>query len=330
MIAVGVVVVVIILLVLLIHHVQVSQTKNSLKTYAADVNSLVHDSNQNGRAMFGVLQKGELNSNQIQTLEGQLTIAATNARNELNAAEALSTPGQVAQAQTDLVRMMQLRLDGILKIANNIHNADNVKDSKDAVYQISVGTSELYASDVIYKTFVTTGIAKALNGANLLIGHTIGAQINSGQIIHDLGWLQSTFIGEKIGAALSTKVANTAGPGTGAHGSGLNGVSVGTTELSTVDNNTIPASPAPTFTLSVTDTGTNTENEVECKVSVVGLSDLGTTRIQTIMQGQTTPCSVTLPFPPTAGQYEVTATVVKVPGETNLTNNSMTFPVTFN
>ncbi len=69
MIAAGVVVVVIIAMALLIHGCQVSQTNNSLKTYAANVNSLVHDSNQNGRNMFGVLQKGELNSNQIQTLE---------------------------------------------------------------------------------------------------------------------------------------------------------------------------------------------------------------------------------------------------------------------
>jgi hypothetical protein len=327
MIAVGVIVVAIILLVLLIHHVQVNQTKNSLKNYAANVNSLVNDSNANGSQMFTNLQKGELNSNSISDLQGQLETELTNAREHLNRAEQLSTPGQVTDAQTNLVSMMQLRVNGISEIANNIQDAVSTKTSSDAVYQISVGTSELYGSDVIYKTFVTTGIAKALNGADIPIGGTTGAQINSGQIVPDLGWLNKTFIDEKIGASLPTKVANTAGPGL--HGHQLNSVSVGTTEL-TSSTNTIPASPAPTFTLSITNGGNTNEYDVECKVSVSGLSDLGTATIPETTPGQTTQCSVTLPFPPTAGIFSVTATVVPVPGESNTANNTATFPVDFN
>jgi CARDB len=327
MIAVGAIVVVIILAVLLIHHVQVNQTKNSLKNYAANVNSLVHDSNANGKHMFRDLQSGELNSNSISTLDTDLTTELNKAQQDLTRAEQLSAPGQVAEAQTDLVRMMQLRVSGISEIATNIQDAVSTNTSSDAVYQISVGTSELYASDVLYKTFVTTGIAKALNGANILIGGTTGAQINAGQIIPDLGWLNKTFIDEKIGASLPTKVANTAGPGL--HGHQLNGVSVGTTELGS-STNTIPASPAPTFTLSITNGGTTNEYDVECKVSVSGLSDLGTATIPETTPGQTTTCSVTLPFPPTAGTYSVTATVVPVPGEANKTNNTATFPVIFN
>jgi hypothetical protein len=327
MIAVGVVVVVIILAVLLIHHVQVSQTKNSLKNYAANVNSLVNDSNANGAQMFKDLQSGQLNSNSISTLQNDLTKELNNAQQDLTRAEQLSTPGQVADAQADLVRVMQLRVSGISEIATNIQDAVSTKTSSDAVYQISVGTSQLYGSDVVYKTFVTTGIAKALNGADIPIGGTTGAQINAGQIVPDLGWLNKTFIDEKIGASLPTKVANTAGPGL--HGHQLNSVSVGTTEL-TSSTNTIPASPAPTFTLSITNGGTTNEYDVECKVSVSGLSDLGTATIPETTPGQTTTCSVTLPFPPTAGTYSVTATVVPVPGESNKANNTATFPVIFN
>jgi hypothetical protein len=288
----------------------------------------VSDSNANGAQMFKDLQKGELNSNSISTLQSDLNTEHNNAQDDLTRAENLSTPGQVAEAQADLVRTMQLRVDGISDIANNIQDAVSTKTSSDAVRQISVGTSRLYGSDVVYKTFVTTGIAKALNGADIPIGGSTGAQINPGQIVPDLGWLNKTFIDQKIGASLPTKVANTAGPGT--HGHELNSVSVGATELSAVSDNTVPASPAPTFTLSVTNSGTNTEYDVECEVKVAGLTDLGTAKIPETTPNQTTTCAVTLPFPPTAGTYSVTATVVPVTGETVTSNNTKTFPVTFN
>jgi hypothetical protein len=328
MIAAGVVAVVIILLVLLIHHVHVNQTNNSLKNYAANVNSLINDSDVNGKTMFTDLESGEVNSNQISNLQRQLATALSNARDHLNTAQGLSTPGQVTDAQSNLVQTMQLRVNGIAQIADHIQDAVSTSTSKDAIYDISVGTSELYASDVLYKTFVTTGIAKALNGANLPIGGTTGAQINAGQIVPDLGWLQSTFIAAKIGAVLPTKVANTASPGL--HGHSLNSVSVGSTELSTVTPNTVPANPAPTFTLNLTNGGSSNEYDVECEIKIAGLTDLGTSTIAETTPGQTTNCSVTLPFPPTSGTFQVTATVVKVPGEKNTANNTMTFTVTFN
>ena len=155
-------------------------------------------------------------------------------------------------------------------------------------------------------------------------------QINPTQIVDDLGWLQSTFVAEKIGAQLSTTAANVNNAGPGLHGHSLNSVSVGSTTLTTSGPNTIPASPAPTFTMSITNGGTTNEYDVECQVKIQGLSDTGTSTLAETTPGQTTTCSVTLPSPPTAGTYQVTATVVKVPGETNTDNNVMTFPITFN
>jgi hypothetical protein len=328
MIAAGVVIVVIIAMALLIHGCQVNQTNDSIKNYAADVNSLVKDSNTNGANMFQNLESDELNSDQLATLQRNLENELSNARNHLARAQKLSAPDQVGSAQANLVNMMQMRVDGISQIADNIQAAASVSTSKDAVYDISVGTSLLYGSDVVYKTFVGTGIAKALNGANIPIGGPSGAQINAGQIVPDLGWLQSAFIGEKIGAKLPTSVANTAGPGL--HGHSLNGVSVGSTALSTVSTNTVPSSPAPTFTLSVTNGGDSNENDVVCEVSVSGLSDVGTSTIPETIAHQTTTCTVQLPSPPTHGTYQVTATVEKVPGEKNTANNSLTFPIVFN
>ena len=52
----------------------------------------------------------------------------------------------------------------------------------------------------------------------------------------------------------------------GLHGHELNSVSVGGTTLQTGSTNSIPASPAPTFTLNFANTGQNTETNVTCKV----------------------------------------------------------------
>ena len=155
--------------------------------------------------------------------------------------------------------------------------AANKNTSKDAVYDISVGTSMLYGSDVLYKTFVTPDIAKALNAAGIPIGAPRGQQINSGQIVTDLGWLQSTWIADKIGAQLST----TAGqrqqrPARPARA--LAQLRDGRRHAAqpAPDQHDPGQQRAPTLTLNVTNGGDYNEYEVGCSVTISSLSDTGT------------------------------------------------------
>ncbi len=323
---------IVIVMALLIHGCESSATKNSLKSYNANVNTLITESDSNGAQLFTDLASGQLNSTTVGALQENLDKLVDNARTQLARAEGFSTPGAMSGAQTALIQVMKLRYQGIEKIANSIQAASDRSTSKDGVYDISVGTSMLYGSDVMYKTFVTTDIAAALNDAGIPVGTAAGAQqINPGQLVQDLGWLQSTFITEKIGAPLSTTAANVNNAAPGLHGHVLNYVSEDGTQLDPTGTNTIPASTtAPTFTLNLTNGGNFNEYQVECKVSIEGLSDTGTSTIPETTAGQTTTCSVQLPSPPPAGTYRVTAEVVPVPGETNKTNNYMTYAVTFN
>jgi hypothetical protein len=329
MIAVVVIVVVVIVMALLIHGCEVSQSNSSLKNYVANVDTLMTASNNNGAKMFGYLQEGELSSSTgVETLYQGLLGVLGNARRELEQAKGYSAPGQLSSAQTALVQVMQLRYDGIGEVANNIQGAAATSTSKTAVGGITTGMYELVGSDVTYKTFVATALAKALNNAGIHIGGTSGAQINAGQIINDLGWTDTRFVGEKIGADLPSSVVNTIVSGA-VQGHILNSVSVDDTQLSEYTTNDIPASPAPTFTLNFTNGGSVNEYDVECKVTVDGLSDVGTAIVPETKAGQTTSCTVTLPTPPTAAPFHVTARIVKVPGEKNLKDNVMTFPVDF-
>jgi len=115
----------------------------------------------------------------------------------------------------------------------------------------------------------------------------------------------------------------------GLYGHKLNSVSVGGTTLVAGETNTVAATPAPTFSLNFTNAGDYTEYDVTCKVTISGLNDSATSTIAQTTAGETTSCSVQLPKPPTAGTYNVTTEVEKVPGETNTSNNKATYAVTF-
>jgi hypothetical protein len=327
LVAVGVIVVIVILLAVLVKSCSSSATTTSLKNYNASVYNLISASDSNGGHVFDNLTNGNLNSSTL------LTTQASNANAQLSQAEHLSVPSQMAAAQSALLSVMQLRAQAIADIALNAPKAANKQTSKDAVYNISVGTSKLYGSDVIYKSFVATNIAKALNADGIKVGSDAAAgeqPINPGQIIPDLGWLQSSWIADTIGAQQSTAQANQNNDQPGLHGHSLNYVTVDGTQLSPTSTNTIPANNARTWVLNVTNGGDFNELDVGCSVTIAGLSDTGTSTIPETIKQQSANCTVTLPSDPTQGTYSVTARVDKVPGETNLTNNVITYSVIFN
>jgi hypothetical protein len=323
-----VVVVLVVAAALLIHGCQVSQTNDSLKTYASTVNSQIGASNGNGQYVFNKLKSGESTGN-ITDLANQLASALGTARTELTEAEDLSAPSQMSSAQQSFVDTMKLRYNGISQIANNIQGAMASGTAVDGVNAIATGTSMLYASDVVYKTSVGTGIAAALNAAGLPIGGTTGASINAGQVVPDLGWLNPTTVAIWLAAPVPSKEVN--GDQPGLHGHSLNSVSVGSTVLDPSGTNTIPDTSAPTFTLSLTNGGLYNEIDVKCRVWIVGGNDSQTVTIPETFSHQATTCDVTLPTAPAAGTpWLLKAEVLPVRGEKNIANNTLSYTVDFN
>ena len=68
--------------------------------------------------------------------------------------------------------------------------------------------------------------------------------------------------------------------------------------------------------------------QISCTVTVSG-GPSGHTTLAETTPGTTSTCNVPLPSSVPAGTYQVTATVGKVPLETNLTNNTQTYSVQF-
>ena len=142
-------------------------------------------------------------------------------------------------------------------------------------------------------------------------------------------WLDPAYVASQLGASAGGG-NRAATPGT--HGHSLDSVSAGGTELSASGPNTVPASPAPTFTVNFTNGGQSDETNVVVKVSVEGAGKPieGTQTVPKTTAGQSATAQVRLPSsPPTGQELTVKATVEPVPGETNTDNNTQSYPVTF-
>jgi hypothetical protein len=321
------VLIVLVLIVLGIHSCQVSARNSSLRDYNHSVSSLIQESNQTGTQFFNLLSGGS-GASDPQGLTNQLNEVRVSADSELSRGKALDVPSEVSSAHEDLIQALTQRRDGIADVAVQIQKALGASGNRAAINQIATDMERFLASDVIYKTDVAAEIAAALHGAGIAVGPN-GEQIEGGQFVPDISWLTPDFIASKLGASSSPTSGSNGPAAPGTHGHSLDSVSVGGTPLDSSSTNTIPASPAPSFTVNLTNSGQNDEKNVVVKVEVSGTGITGQTTIPTTTAGQSTATTVTLPSSPPAGNATVKVTVEPVNGEKNTSNNSLSFPVTF-
>jgi hypothetical protein len=321
-----VVVIVIVLIAVLVNSCQVSARNSALKDYNNSVASLNARSVQTGANFFKVLSGG---TSDPTSLQQSLSQAASEAGTELSNGKGLSVPDEVKGAQQDFVSALQMRKDGMTNIANDVPPALQSQTSQNAINAIAAEMARFYASDVQYKDYAVPQIVGALRAAGITVGGLGGQQLNSDQFLPSIQWLDPTHVATALHVTLPASSGQAQHIAPGLHGHMLSSVSVGGSTLQTGSANSIPASPAPTFTLDFANTGQNTETNVKCRVTVSGSSVNGQTVVPQTTAGESTSCQVTLSSAPPKGSHTVSATIVPVPGEKNSANNTLTFPVTF-
>jgi hypothetical protein len=324
-VAAAVILVVLILLALGVHSCQISSRNSSLKDYNNSVASLIQQSDQTGGQLFSQLSSGGGSANAT-ALQNQINQTRSGADSELSHARSLDVPDEMKPAQQNLQLTLQMRRDAIANIAQKIQPALGNVTSQDATGAIAAEMARLYASDVLYKDYTIPLIVKALHGAGISVGGNNGESVEPGQFVPDLGWLTASYVASKVGGSPAAPAGK---PAPGTHGHSLDSVSVGGTTLQTGSTNTIPTKPPPTFTIHFTNSGQNNEKNVVLKVTVSGTSVAGQTTVPQTTAGQSTTGQVTLGSTPPAGTHNVTVTVQPVPGEKNTSNNTQSFPVTF-
>jgi hypothetical protein len=321
----GIGLIVLILIVLGIRSCVNSQHLDSLRAYNTNVASIVQASDgQVAQPFFRYISSA--GGKDSLAIEVQVNQYRQTAEQQAKQAQSLNVPNEMAGAQRNLLLALDLRAEGLAKIADQIRSALGGQNAQDAIAKIA-GEMELFlSSDVIYSQRVVPLISQAL--ADQHIG---GQTIASSQFLPDLGWLSPAAVATRL-TGHSARAGGPVRPGS--HGHGLLSVSVGGQTLQpspTVNHITYALNLA--FDLKVANQGSNDEFGVSTSIKVVGG---GTPISDTYTLNQTKAGTVTdalIPLtqtPPIGTALRLVADVAGVPGEKNLANNHLSFTVVFN
>ena len=322
-VAAGAGVVLVIVLVLVVSSCKSSERLTSLKEYNRNVSQIATQSvEQVSGPLFSTLSGA--NGKSALSVEVQVDQLRIQAQSLASRAKALSVPGEMSGAQQNFTLVMDLRVEGLTKVAALLPSALGGQGKQAST--LIAGDMEIFlASDVIYSQRVAPLIQQTL-AANGIHGLSTAAS----RFLPNLGWLDpATVLARLTGQGSSSQSGQTP---SGHHGSALKGVSVGA--------NTLEAEPAlnhitggsnPTFTLEVEDAGEFPETNVATNVTVTaaGKQIKASHVIEKTEPGKTVKVAIPVPGVPLGVASKVEASVEPVPGETNHEGTKSTYLAIF-
>jgi hypothetical protein len=321
LIALGISVLVIILLLLAVKGCLNARKQRGFENYASDLSAIVVNSNQLSTEFFKRLTEPPNNTDE-QQLEAQISTDRGTAETLLKRLEDLDTPGDVSDAQNELVEAFQLRADGLGGISDDVSTAlAATPDRADAVERIIGDMKGFLASDVLY--------ARAQDSINSELGNqdvstTIPDSVFLPDPIED--WLDTNLVINRLNVFAS----GTAG---GIHGLGLLGTEIDKTTLTAGAENTVPlGNDPPVIKVSVENQGDAAETSVTVSYKLTGgaVQMEGQDSIDKLDSGGNTDVPIQLDDLPEANTpLTLVVDVLPVPGEENSSNNTATYTVTF-
>jgi hypothetical protein len=300
-----------------------SEKRQSLTNYNHDVSQLAQESNtQVSGPLFVALTSSTSKSaldveQQVDELLKQAQAIATHAKS-------LNVPSEMAAAQQDLLLALDLRVEGMTKVAALVPTALGGQ-AKQASAKIAGDMEIFLASDVIYSQRVVPLVQQTLTGDGLQ-----GLTTAPTRFLPNLGWLEAATVLSRLSGQPAGSSSTGLAPGT--HGSALLGVSVGATELQPEPAlNHISTGANPTFTAIVEDSGENKETDVKVDITVTaaGKQYKASHVIDQTQPGTKYNVEVTVVGVPQGEAAKVEAYVEPVPGETDLENNKTSYLAIF-
>jgi len=323
-VAAAVGVVLLIVIVLVVNGCLKSQRKQALETYNRDVSRIAQESGQQvSQPLFSALANAS--SKSALDVEVQLDQLHLQAQSQASSAKGLSVPGAMADAQRDLLLALDLRAEGVAKVASLVRTALGGQ-AKQASTPLAGDMEIFLASDVIYSQRVAPLIQQTLvaNGIQ-------GQSTASSRFLPNLGWLEGTVVLARITGQASSSSQNGA-PVTGNHGSALKGVSVSTTALAPEPAlNHIGGGGNPAFTVQVENSGEFSETNVKVDVTVTagGKQFKASHVIDKTEPGKTVNVDIPVTGIPLGVASKIEVYIEGVPGENDLENNKGTFLAIF-
>lgn len=315
--------VLLILIVLGIRSCVNSQHKDSLRSYANNVASVIQASDSQVGAPFFQYLAGAGGKSPLD-VEVQVNQYRATAEQQAKQAQGFDVPNEMASAQRNLLLALDFRAEGLAKIANQVRSALGGQNSSAAIDMIGGEMQLFLASDVVYSQRVAPLVAQVLAGQG--IG---GLALPATQFLPDLGWLSPQVVSQRL-----TGHGASNGPvRPGSHGHGLLSVSVNGNTLSASPTvNRITYTPNVAFDLKVANQGSNDEFGVMVSIQITGSGSPITfsKTIDTTKAGTVTDVLIPLTqTPPIGSPVSLVASIAAVPGEKNLANNKASYTVVF-
>jgi len=280
---------------------------------AADGGRLTTDLTTQGRSVTQIEQK----------LRG---IAVAEQQNVAQA-ENLDPPGRLRDDNTHIVEALELRVSGVQGLITALEQTAHSKNTTESATLLADQGLRLTASDVVWDD-----LFKAPATAQLEHDGVSGVDVPESHFVANPDLMTAS--------SMLLVLQRIAGSATGAPAAGLHGTNIGIVtaepggqELSSSSLTTVTATTNLAFTVDVHNGGSFQEVQIPVTLTVpqsTGGPLVKTKTIQVINPGQ----DVTLTFtdlgaPPFASQTTIKVDVKAVPGETNLSNNSSSYPVIF-
>jgi hypothetical protein len=320
-IAAAIGVVLLIVIVLLVNGCLKRGKQQALEGYNRDVNKIGQESQSQARPLFTTLSGA--GSKSALDVEQQVDEQRRQAQELAERAKGLSVPGEMTAAQRNLLLALDLRVEGLAKVASLVREALGGQAQK-ATTKIAGDMEMFLSSDVIYSQRVVPLIGQALAAGG------IGGQTTaSSHFLSNLGWLTPSTAQSRITGKSASSGAAVA-PGT--HGHSLKGVSVGTNTLAPSPTlNHVSGGSNPTFTVMVENAGSNAETNVKVDVAVTseGKTLYASHLIDKTEPGSTVNVDIPVNGVALGAASRVSINVEPVPGETETENNKGTYLVIF-
>jgi hypothetical protein len=319
-------VIVLILLVLLVRSCFNARKENAIKDYANDSAELLRASKVEGDGLFQLLN-GQGGADQATAIINQLNGYRSESASLVDRANRLDVPGDLNDAQDELLTVLELRRDAFAKVTNALRVALGDENRREGTTDVAEQMQVFLASDVVDFLRFRNDLSDVLADEDLS-----APQLPKNGFVPDIEWLQPDFVSDQVNA-LRTGTGGGGGTATpGLHGNGIAAVSLGGVALAPGGSASVQLSGSMSFEIQVQNQGENTENDVTVEVTVGDGGDAATREktIDTIAPGEIQ--TVTIPLdkqPPTGQNVPIKVTVKPVPGEQKTDNNTQESVVIF-
>lgn len=310
-IAAAIGVIVLIVIVLAVNGCLKRGKQQALETYNQNVSQIARNSEQQiSKSLFSTLTGASAKSSlDVEVQVDQLRIQAQSLAER---AKGLSVPGEMTSAQRALLMALDMREEGLAKVAALVRTALGEQGTQ-ATSTIAGDMEIFLASDVIFSQRVVPLVQQALAEGGVSRQST-----SSSRFLPNVGWLEPKTVAARMTG--QTAPGQSAAVQPGHHGHVLKGVSVGTTNLEASPTlNHISGGANPTFTVAVENDGEFPETNVKVEVSVTseGKTLTASHLIDKTEPGHTYNVDIPVNGVTLGAAARVTAQIAAVPGEAN-------------